>query len=44
MGYLIAADPIQHIFYSRRMDLLPTKFVTKDVKLLDEHRKDYTLP
>ena len=44
MGYLIAANPFHQIFYSKRIDHLPTKFVTEDSKLMDEHRKDYTLP
>ena len=44
MGYLIATDPIHQIFCSKRMDPLPTKSVIENVKLLDEHRKDYILP
>ena len=44
MGYLIVADPFHQIFCSKKLDPLPTKSVTEDIKLLEEHRKDYTLP
>ena len=44
MGYLIAADPFHQISYSKRIDHLPTKSATEDVKLLEEHRRDYVLP
>ena len=43
MDYLIVADHF-HQICSKKMDLLPTKSITKDIKLLEEHRKDYTLP
>ena len=43
MGYLIAAYPFHQIFCSKRIDPLPTKSVTEDVKLLEKHRKDYIL-
>ena len=44
MSYLIAADPFHQISYSKRIDHLPTKSATEDVKLLEEHRRDYVLP
>ena len=44
MGYLIAVDPFHQIFCSKKSDPLSTKSVTEDIKLLEEHRKDYTLP
>ena len=44
MGYLIAADPFHQIFCSKKLDPLSTKSVTEDVKLLEKHHKDYTLP
>lgn len=44
MGYLITANPFHQIFCSKRTNPLPTKSVTEYVKLLDEHRKDYTFP
>ena len=44
MSYLIAADPFHQIFCSKKLDPLPTKFVTEDVKVLEKHCKDYTLP
>ena len=43
MGYLIVADPFHQIFCNKKMDHLPTKSITEDIKLLEEHRKDYTL-
>ncbi|XP_034679184.1 uncharacterized protein LOC117909308 isoform X1 [Vitis riparia] len=44
MGYLIAAYSCHQIFCSKKLDPLPTKSITGEVKLLEEHRKDYTLP
>ena len=44
MRFLVAADPLQQIFYSKKFDPPSIKTVTDDAKLLDEHRKDYTLP
>ena len=44
MRYLIAADSCHQIFCGKRLDPLPTKYFTGDVKLLEEHRKDYYLP
>ena len=44
MGYLIVADSCHRIFYSKKLDHLLTKSITGEVKLLEEHRKDYTLP
>ena len=41
MGYLIAANPFQQIFCNKKIDLLLTKSISKDIKLLDKHRRDY---
>ena len=37
MGYLIAADSFHQIFCNKKIDHLPIKSITKDIKLLDEH-------
>ena len=44
MGYFIAINHFHQMFYSKRIDPLPTKSATEDVKLLEEHRRDYVLP
>ena len=44
MGYLIAADPFHQILYSKKLVPLPTKSIIADIKLLEKHPKDYTLP
>ena len=43
MGYLIAVDHFHQILCSKRIDPLPTKSATEDVKLLEEHCRDYVL-
>ena len=43
-GYLIVADHFYQIFCNKKIDHLPTKSATEDVKLLEEHRKDYVIP
>ena len=44
MGYLIAADPFHQILYSKKLVPFPTKSIIADIKLLEKHPKDYTLP
>ena len=44
MGYLIAANPFHQILYSKKLVPLPTKSIIADIKLLEKHPKDYTLP
>ena len=41
MGHLIAADSCHQIFCGKKLDPLPAMTITEDIKLLNEHRKDY---
>ena len=41
MGHLIAADSCHQIFCGKKLHPFPTKPITEDIKLLEDHRKDY---
>ncbi|RVW73470.1 hypothetical protein CK203_057926 [Vitis vinifera] len=42
MGHLIAADSCHQIFCGKKLNHLPTISITEDIKLLEDHRKDFS--
>ena len=42
MGHLIAADSCHQIFCGKKLHPLPTMAITEDIKLLEDHRKNFS--